>query len=446
MKHKLWVTFLTLASALCLIVGLGMLSACGMSSKAEKIKIGDSPARVVKLLGDPDAEDSTETHYVYYGKNYLKLREKSAKLESQAENIQNLNDLEKLFEEIGKLEAKYEALIYKYTEVHFSKNEAGYLSVSSVYYDAACGENAPEKEVKEETLIYGKNYTYRDVINGEIKNFNELTTYTDGSYRMSASEIVPDSFSINGSFVEWRWTKNGKEFSEETTIKGNLPNGIIFEGVYGSNETTVRISEGVKNIPDLAFLDMGFITEITIPESVKKIGKAAFEGCSQLTIVNISNISAWCNISFSEASYLYVNEESGSRYYTIVSNPLYYSEKLCLNGELITDLEIPDGVKKIGNRAFDHCKSLTNVTIPNSVTKIGKNAFSGCTNLSSITIGNGVEKIESSAFAHSRVTHITFQGTTKEWKKIKKAQGWRVWSDIKYVVCTDGTLMGDQID
>ena len=47
---------------------------------------------------------------------------------------------------------------------------------------------------------------------------------------------------------------------------------------------------------------------------------------------------------------------------------------------------IPDGVDRIGDRAFYGWASLSNITIPNSVTSIGESAFGGCTNLSSVTI------------------------------------------------------------
>ena len=55
-------------------------------------------------------------------------------------------------------------------------------------------------------------------------------------------------------------------------------------------------------------------------------------------------------------------------------------------------------ITKIGNSAFEACKSFTNVTIPDSVIVIDKNAFKNCSGLTSVTIGKGVTKIEDSAF------------------------------------------------
>lgn len=50
----------------------------------------------------------------------------------------------------------------------------------------------------------------------------------------------------------------------------------------------------------------------------------------------------------------------------------------------LTEFDIPDGVTRIGKRAFANCKKLTRVIIPNSVTKISYHAFDGCTSLTNV--------------------------------------------------------------
>ena len=60
---------------------------------------------------------------------------------------------------------------------------------------------------------------------------------------------------------------------------------------------------------------------------------------------------------------------------------------------------IRKGVKVIGNRAFNLCRSLTNINIPNSVTTIGYSAFWDCKFLTNINIPNSVTTIGNSAFA-----------------------------------------------
>ena len=131
---------------------------------------------------------------------------------------------------------------------------------------------------------------------------------------------------------------------------------------------------------------------MTIGNNVTSIGENAFEFCSSLTSVYITDIAAWCNISFSNSS----------------SNPLYYAHNLYLNNEPVTDLTIPNGVTSIVDGAFASCNSLITVTIPGSVTSLGPSVFSGCSNLTSVTIGNGVTSIGEYTFSYcSSLTSVT---------------------------------------
>ena len=59
---------------------------------------------------------------------------------------------------------------------------------------------------------------------------------------------------------------------------------------------------------------------------------------------------------------------------------------------------IPDGVKAIGEEAFENDTLIESVSIPNSVTYIGYGAFSDCTGLKSITIPDSVIETDSGVF------------------------------------------------
>ena len=165
----------------------------------------------------------------------------------------------------------------------------------------------------------------------------------------------------------------------------------IGEGAFYNCDslTSVTIGNGVTYIDSNAFCSCDVLTSVTIPDSVISIGVntafgycssltsvtigngltdigwSAFRGCSSLESVYITDLTAWYNIDFD-------GEES---------NPLYNGADLYLNGSLVTNLVIPDGMTSIGSYTFRGCSSLESVTIPDSVTSIGEGAFSGCDNL-----------------------------------------------------------------
>lgn len=143
-----------------------------------------------------------------------------------------------------------------------------------------------------------------------------------------------------------------------------------------SNLTNITIPNSVASIENDAFVNCNSLTSINIPDSVTAI-KNAFVGCNSLKAVYITNIAKWCAIRYAKLVY------SDRRIYC---NPLSYAHNLYLNGELVTDLVIPDSVTEIEYDTFSGCRSITSIAIPNSVTSIRTDAFLDCINLKSVYI------------------------------------------------------------
>jgi hypothetical protein len=187
------------------------------------------------------------------------------------------------------------------------------------------------------------------------------TGLTDES--LTTNLIIPNSINYNGSSYP------------VTSISS-----YAFFGCSGL--TSAIIGNAVTSIGTYAFSGCTGLTSVTIPGSVTSIGSSTFNNCTGLTKVNITDLAAWCVISFGD----------------LWANPLYYSQHLYINDQEITKLNIPDSVISIRKYVFSGFTGLTYATIGNSVISIGDNAFSGCTGLNSVTMGNSVNSIGPAAF------------------------------------------------
>lgn len=145
--------------------------------------------------------------------------------------------------------------------------------------------------------------------------------------------------------------------------------------------------------------------EVFIPAGITHIGEDAFANANNLHLVAIDDLAAWCNISFANYN----------------ANPLCWGADLwLLDGEMVTDLVIPETVTELKAFAFDNCASLTSVVIHDNVTAIGFSAFWSCENIASVVIGSGVTTIEAMAFEYcENLTSVYYKGTASEWENIE---------------------------
>lgn len=151
-----------------------------------------------------------------------------------------------------------------------------------------------------------------------------------------------------------------------------------------ANVPSITIGNNVASIGEAAFYTCTSLMSLKIPSSVTAIGKAAFDTCNNLTELYIDDLAAWCNITFGD-----------NISFPVANYDLY------LNGELVTNLVIPDGVGTMQNYQFCKCKSIVSVMIPNSIAKLPWRSFSQCTNLEKVIVGSGVTSIEGNVFANS---------------------------------------------
>lgn len=250
--------------------------------------------------------------------------------------------------------------------------------------------------------------------------------YAKGSENLSYKISVDDNYYIvtgmgtcNEKNISILSTYNGKPVREieEKAFEGNtsiesvfIPNGVrkIGEKTFAgcSSLSSITIPNSVTDIEKNAFSNCA-LTNIVIPNNITRIKEGVFSGCSSLSSVTIPSsvntieMDAFSNCQNGRDVYYAGSVENWCKIKCYInSSPLSNGAKLYINGELVTNLVIPDGVTGIGISAFMGCGSIRSVTIPDSVTSIGEFAFYGCTSLTSVTIPNSVTSIGSHAFAN----------------------------------------------
>lgn len=133
----------------------------------------------------------------------------------------------------------------------------------------------------------------------------------------------------------------------------------------------------VNEIGDRAFQECKSLTEVFIPEGVKKIGEYAFDECNNIKSFDIPyGLEAIETCAFSACRAI-TSFEIPKSVTSIGGWAFYWNTNL-------QAIEIPNGVTSIGNRAFYQLANLVSATIPSSVSNIGQYAFYGSKKLKNV--------------------------------------------------------------
>lgn len=159
-----------------------------------------------------------------------------------------------------------------------------------------------------------------------------------------------------------------------------LPTGITeignyaFYGCEGLKRVTFAPECSITAIGAQAFRGCTGLLELALPATLTEIGDNALTGCNAIEKIEITNVGAWCGMSFAGME----------------SNPLSHGAKLFVNGTLLTTLEVPAHVTEIGKYAFAGYQSLEVVyfAMNSYCTVIGDGAFHGCTALTALEFNN----------------------------------------------------------
>ena len=134
--------------------------------------------------------------------------------------------------------------------------------------------------------------------------------------------------------------------------------------------TSATIGNSVTTICADAFSGCIELTSINIPASVTYIGFGAFNDCTSLESVNITDLASWCGIMFNIrfanplqcAHHLYLNGKEIAN--LVIPNSVTRIKRLAFAGCTgLTSVTIPQSVTNIEDEAFVNCTNLTTLVI-----------------------------------------------------------------------------------
>ena len=216
-------------------------------------------------------------------------------------------------------------------------------------------------------------------------------------------------------------TSIGKEAFKDCTglIKINIPSGISFfgTGLFSGCTNLTRVdfetisdnNQNVQYLPDECFKNCISLVTVSNLTYVKTVGKYAFQNCHSLTELIGTNYSDKFSYLTAIDDYAFldcwslrnitlpntiqrVGKNAFQRCYSLLSINLPGNSGLVVDDyafEYCESLEyavINDGVTKIGYMCFVCCYSLKELIIPDSVTSIGAGCVQGCTKLEKVVI------------------------------------------------------------
>lgn len=204
--------------------------------------------------------------------------------------------------------------------------------------------------------------------------------------------------------------ESGALFNSDKTVLIKVP--AMISGAY-------TVPEGVKVIGQCAFMGCKMLTQITLPEGLERIEEEAFYYCyrlSQMTIpASVTQVSSSAFAYCTNLTGIWVDEES-TAYSSDAWGVLFNKDKTVLvkaPKKLSGNYIIPNGVKTIGDYAFEYC-DITGVVIPEGVTSIGNYAFSVCYGITEVIFPGSLESLGAYAFNNCNgLTEVTVPGNVK---------------------------------
>lgn len=204
---------------------------------------------------------------------------------------------------------------------------------------------------------------------------------------------------IDGKFVYV-----GKEIDNlATSPVREIPEILVIPKTIGGNT--------INYITKDAFYEEKSIKKVVLHEKIKSIEHNAFSGCQNLSL--IENVPEWITIGkdsfkntqiYTSDTLHYLNhvlikaEPSASGKIVVKEGTHVISDSAFENCKEITQVILPQSIRKIGACAFQNCINLESTQFPAQMDFIGENAFYGCIKLDHVEIPKGVQFLRTRTF------------------------------------------------
>ena len=257
----------------------------------------------------------------------------------------------------------------------------------------------PENLFRNRSLLVSIKFpqTLTRIRNNEFSNKYNLI----GKIIIPAScKLVGDSAfyntSIDSVYFEGATMIGKKAFLDCYRLKGLslYSNAIVGDSAYYSTGIEYLTIPSGSSIGNYAFSEL---KKVVIEDGVNRLGDQSL-GLSPDSIFIQGRIKQLdCNLSANNGIFV-PNIMTWLDLPDPPSNS-HDADKLFVNGEIISDLVLPEGLKRIRKSAFYSCSSLSSVLLPEGLTCIGDSAFHKCMNLQTVTLPETLDSIQSYAFS-----------------------------------------------